>query len=375
MLYTIYQAKTLQSYRKQPEDPLASTILLTSLGQNAFDKFPRLQPRWLEACYKALEQGWSLHHLWRLDTEESDTNHQHALSLIKDSLKLLGTGRYLPEHFRQSGLGLLNPPYDLLIIPEIAAMWFFASENPLSDDAAVVFRNRLLIEHLQGHFDQMTSQTSILTRSYNLQDINEKVAFWEELDEAEESLGSRLLVKQSGLSSLTRPDSWYVPGSPWLETAKGADMDEQLTRKHFERRKEAFEQQIHTYDYLEMCPMHAIAEVVRSYVYPRDTALGFEYKSTAEEVRGHLQNAVKMLREYPHYQLALLDQEEERRILVQPFWEVTGNESVLIQTWFKDPAGDETDLGIKITEETVVKTFHTYFNRLWNESVSAQHRD
>jgi hypothetical protein len=99
-----------------------------------------------------------------------------------------------------------------------------------------------------------------------------------------------------------------------------------------------------------------------------------DYWATADEVLSHLQNAVQMLQDHDNYRIALLDADEANEIFVQPFWEVTGTESVLIQTRLDGEEGEEADLGIKITEKNIVKTFQVYFKSLW-EGVSSDHRE
>lgn len=347
-------------------DQTDTTIFLTFQGQDAFEKFPDLHVRWHEACYHALHRGWTIHHLWRLDE-----NPTRTLELLQHSLNALGVGRYIPYYFKQHEL--LRPPYDLLIIPhEDVAMWLFATENPEFIDAAVVLQYDPLIKRLRGHFHQLEKQAEPVFRVYQLQDPQEQLGFWAALEEAEERPTNRYLVKKSGLSTLTRPPSWYQDGSPWAEEAKKATQRYDWVLRHYERRWNAFNQKATTSMYREMCPMRAINALVETGLYPRDNVLGIRYQAQPSEVRAHLQHLIDLLA-YEQYELALLDEDEEAKMLTGPFWEVTGGESAFLQIWSQTPSGQDLDLGLKVTETSIVQAFETLFERLWKQ-VHLKHR-
>jgi hypothetical protein len=370
-----------QQRQQEPKDQSPGAILMTFQGQDAFSKFKKLHGDWHDACYRAMEQGWDVHHLWKLGSPTSEqgvhTSHERALHLVKESLKALGTAHYFPHYFKQHER--LLPPYDLLILPaQESALWFFACEGPDYVDAALRFQGAPIIRRLQGHFAQLVAQTEPLFRGYWLRrSVAEKQQFWDDLEEAEEKPGARLLVKRTGLSTLTRPPSWYARGAQWPREAQETEIDYHWIQRHYERRLKAFHSKIETYDYWEICSRQAIIDLVKTKIYPRDNVLGTSYTSDAEQVRAHLKHIIYLLRNHERYQLALLDPTEAANIFSGPFWEVAGDHCVLLQAWGHDARGNEVELGMKISEKTIVRAFQEHFYQLWADraSIDPDHKD
>ncbi len=377
---------TFQQWQEQQQhskEQSPGAILLTFQGQDAFSKFKDLHDRWHEACYKAMQRGWQVHHLWKLDSPKdghgAPTTHERGLHLVKDSLKALGTAHYFPRYFKRPER--LSPPYDLLILPrQKQALWFFACESPDFVDAALSFQQAPVIERLRGHFSQLASQTFPLFKGYWLhKSQREREDFWNALEEAERQSGaSRLLVKKTGLSTLTRPTSWYAEGTPWAREAQSyGPQYYRWIRRYYDHRLKAFQDKITTDDYMEICSRKTVTELVRTHIYQRDNVLGRNYQASREEVGAHLQNIITLLEKHDKYQLALLDAEEEANLLPDLFWEVIGDESVWMQAWSKDAKGADVELGMKITERTIVKAFQEHFLTIWedDDSIVPAHKD
>jgi hypothetical protein len=94
------------------------------------------------------------------------------------------------------------------------------------------------------------------------------------------------------------------------------------------------------------------------------------------ERRAHLSNTIEVLKRYPHYQLALLDEREARELKVTPetFWEILGAQRVLINARSLDIDDQPVDLDITLDEPSIVGAFVEHFESHW-QRIAPQHRD
>lgn len=329
-------------------------ILLSFQGEeDAYDDFPELQVRYQQALAGALQRGWQIRHLWRLD---HDTHR--SLLLVENMLKLLGTGRYQPSYFHQ--YGTLAPPYDLLVIPQAAAMLVLATQNPHRADAALLTYDPEQIELLHTHFSQLLAQSQPLVQSYLPQD---EVRVWQAYADAEAHPGGRVTVKD-GLTFLAEPPSWYQAESllaPAIQVSRPALS---VVFECQQRRYESFQTHITSSTYRDICPKRAIERLIRQGKPPRNDRIpGFRFP--AEARRAQLEYTLYVLKTYEHYQLALIDEEEEEMIPTEMFWEVAGGNTVLMLTWSTDVSGNDIIVDLVIQEPTIVRAFQDHFEDLW----------
>lgn len=341
----------------------SKTILLSFQGEeDSFEDFPDLREQYQQAIEQVLRRGWSICHLWRLDHDV-----RRSILLVENMLKLLGTGRYHPYYFQQ--YGTLAPPYDLLVIPQTAAMLFFATQNSHRADAALLTHDPEQMELLHTHFSQLLAQSQPLMKSYLPEEEIEALAAYAE---AEAQPGGRVAVK-NGLTFLAEPPSWYDERSSLAQSLDLSDaaLKAALVSQH--RRLAAFLAHIGSCDYREICPRRAIERLVNGGEPTQEyQARGIRF--SAQERRQQLERILSLLATYERYQLALIDEEEEQAIAIERCWEVAGRQTVLLLTWSSDSSGKDILVDLIIYEPTIARAFLGYFDDLW-EQITPEHKD
>jgi hypothetical protein len=341
----------------------SNTVMLSFQGtENTFDDFPELQEQFIRALQGVLQRGWQVCHLWRLDEDVRRT-----ISLVEEMLKLLGTGRYLPCYMRQ--YGTLAPPYDLLIVPQTAAMLFFATQNPRRNDAALLTHDLEQIELLSTHFDQLCAMSQPLARSYTAVDRD---TVWEAYTEAESHPGGRMAVKD-GLTFLTEPPAWYQEDWPTLHFIGLSDQASARIIESQQRRRAAFQTYVANFLYQDICPRHAIERLVSGGETNRNDRQ-FGIQLSRAERREHLEYTLFLLKTYEQYQLALIDAEEAQAIPTEMFWEVAAENTVILNTWATGTHGKDVFVDVVINEPTIAHAFHDYFEELWDR-IAPAHKD
>lgn len=330
----------------------AGTILVTSQEDTAGeDQDAEYGLRWQQALRGAMARGWRVRHLWRLNR-----NVQRSVGLVRSMLDLLGSGRYTPYFFTR--YETLTPPYDLLIVPGVAALHILAADNPRALDAAVLTRQPERIALLAAHARQLERQTRPLLRAFP---ASETASFIDVLAESEERFGGRDFVKY-GLSLITEPADWSRLDSPWASRMDRPDLDLATLIAHRRRCTAAFVANVSTHPYRDICPMRAVRRLAREGIYPHSA-----HPAPPEARREHLENVIRLLRTHENYQLALADpaEEEAARISPETMWEVTGNTRALVNTRTLDTNGQVAEMDLLIDESTIVAAFHHHFEQTW----------
>jgi hypothetical protein len=342
----------------------SQTLLFTFQGaENVFDDFPELQDLFTKALYGALQRGWKICHLWRIDQDV-----RRSIFLVENMLKLLGTGRYLPHYISQ--YGTLSAPYDLLIVPGTAAMLFFATQTPRRDDAALLSHDPEQIELLRTHFYQLYAMSQPLAKTYLPEDGSRN---WQALADAESTPGGRLVVKD-GLSFLTEPPEWY--SQDWMLNEvldlHGPALAEMLESQR--RRFASFQANIATSSYRDICPRRAIERLVRDGEPPSKDRYPPGYRLSPRARREQLERTIYLLRTCQRFEIALIDEEEEQFVPAEMFWEVAGQKTVVMLSWSSDMKDKDIIIELVINEPTIVHTFHDYFKELWDR-IAPEHKD
>ena len=132
------------------------------------------------------------------------------------------------------------------------------------------------------------------------------------------------------------------------------------------RRFAAFQTNVVSYPYRDICSKRAIEQLVSSGELPRDDrAIGFLPSPQAR--REHLQHIIYLLKTYDQYQLAVLDPIETAHIPIEADWTVNGASNVTIIVCAPDSTGKEILQGLPISEPTIVRAFHDYFEAAWRQ--------
>lgn len=344
--------------------PQSNTLLLTFQGaEDAFDDFPELHHQYMQALQGVLQRGWQVCHLWRINRDR-----RRSIALVESSLKLLGTGRYLPSFI--SDYGTLAPPYDLLVIPKTAAMLCFATQNPRRVDAGLLTHDLEHIELTHTHFYQLQAMSQPLAHIYLPQNGPQ---MWRAYADAESQSGGRIVVKD-GLSFITEPPSWYSQNGLMTQTIdlSGPDLTTALESQH--RRYAAFQTNIASYPYRDICPRRAIERLVQDGRAPSNDRLPPGFRFSPQAWRAQVERVIHLLRTYEQYELALIDEQEEQFIPTEMFWEVTGQHTVLMLSWSTDMTGKDIIIELAINEPSIIHAFHDYFAELW-ERIAPPHKD
>ncbi len=357
-----------------PPNPEATTILLTSQGDGTFaertfaEREPRLHDRWLRALCDATGRGWSILHIWRLTRDL-----RRSVGIVVSMLDLLGTGAYVPLYLGR--YETLRPPYDLLIVPGVAALLSFAAHDALTIDSALVIREPEQIAVLRDHHEQLRRQAKPVLACFLRQDA---AKFNSLLVDSEARLPGRLFVKY-GLSLYTEPLSWSKPDSHWVQRMAYRQDELPGFLKARTDRLEAFYANVVTHPYRDICPMQAVEQLAlygRYLRYAEQASEQVRQGAKPEERREHLRNAIAVLRTYDNYELALADHEDAAALALtdQTFWEALGDTRVLVNTWARGRDGHTVDINLAIDEPTLVAGFHAHFNQLW-ERIKPRNRD
>jgi hypothetical protein len=357
-----------------PPNPEATTILLTSQGDGSFadrtfvDRHPRLHDRWLRALCDVTGRGWSILHIWRLTRDL-----RRSVGIVVSMLDLLSTGAYVPLYLGR--YETLRPPYDLLIVPGVAALLSFATRGALTVDSALLIREPEQIAVLRDHHEQLRRQAKPVLTCFLRQDA---AKFNSLLVDSEARLPGRLFVK-FGLSLFTEPLSWSNPESHWAQRMayRSDDLPSFLTART--ARLEAFYANVLARPYRDICPMQAVEQLAlhgRYLRYAEQASEQARQGANPEERHEHLRNAIDVLRAYDHYELALADHEDAAALALTPqtFWEVLGDTRVLLNTWARGRDGHTVDINLAIDEPTLVAGFRAHFDQLW-ECIKPRNRD
>jgi hypothetical protein len=348
------------------------SILLTWQGAGALDPFdPPFGPGWTQALRGALARGWRARQLWRLNRDM-----KRSVTLVHTMLDLLGAGQYeslfVPTH------KTLPAPQDLLIVPDHAAALFFATADGAAVDSALVTRNPAQIALFTAHYDVLAKHAQKLLEAYPR---TMATLFDEAPAQAELRVPGRLFV-QHALSLMTEPAEWSSEDSFWAERMRGLGRAGRALTQLIEHRRErqiALLAHAETTGYRDIATMEAVEAIALRGEYLRNAAIRPTNKTKgapAVERRAHLTNAIDVLRRYPHYQLALLDEREAQELQVtrETFWEVLGAQRVLLNARSLDSEDQPVDLDITLDEPSIVAAFVEHFESHWSR-IAPEHRD
>lgn len=352
-----------------PKNCRESTILISVQGETAFkgeSPAADLGPAWQQALRSLVERGWEIEQLWRLDRDVS-----RSLRVVERVAGLIGSSRYHPRYFKR--YGILKPPYDIVVVPGVAAMLMFAVETPQRVDRAILLTQPEQIDQIAAHFHQLRAQTRPLLRAFV--PPAQELTFTRALAEAESGPGGRLMIA-TGPSAVTLPTSWLRRDSLWAKYAieRGFVSENDLPEyaSLLKGRVDAFDRFAHDHDYREIYPQRTIEDLTNHGRYDPNMPQGDDEWPVAYRIE-HLENIMRMLRIYDGYQIALVDADEERMTPCEPVLGVSGRRS-FCSTWSYDASGKVVLADLEITERTIVEAVRDHIDMLW-ERVSPEHRD
>lgn len=351
--------------RPAPENDADRTILMTFQGHwGAFVQSRELYVEWIRSIREVLDHGWNVTHFWRLD-QSSERN----IGLISLLLSFLGAqGTYTPVYRKN----LLYPPYDLLVVPGEFAVTYLATMNQQYIDNLVLTTNPDDIENLARHVRQMCLHPSkTLFETYNR---HQRVLFEETIVSTAELLGE-LVLSQRSLSTLTRPESWYRPGSTWASNAlrEGRALDTLIAQR--KRLLAACLDEAVTPRLRFLFPASCIERLVNDGVYDDQGSIEsrFNHRLLDAEISEYLDHLISLVQQ-PHVEIAFADEEETRQIR-ELSWEVKNGRVVLMETFCPTVDGGTEQIDLRIDERTIAEALREHFDHTWYGNLSAASRD
>ncbi|MGH2503814.1 MAG: hypothetical protein ACRDID_14990 [Ktedonobacterales bacterium] len=336
----------------------ARTITLTWQSSEPIEMSAELQGRWHQALQSVLRRGWRMLYLCRLNDNGARTIH-----LVEMMRGLVGMGEYLPRYF--TPYGVVTPPYDLLIIPGVAAVALFSGASPDVDDNGIVIRDPHGIGVLQAHARQLAARTTPLLTPYFASDTETVEVM---LREAETRRGERVGVN-NGLSVITQPEAWFSePRMAWT-SGELSLLEWKANARIRGERIAAFKRRLQHDDCSMICAERAIERLARTGVYPANDLLNRGAQPPSMRVE-HLRNVVSLLRAYPRFHLALVSahlvkDSSPAGIPIGADWVAPGDRSVFIDARLPDASDTLVSATLHITEPTVADAFNAYFHQLW----------
>jgi hypothetical protein len=352
-----------------PPRSLDQSIQLTWQGEGALHPFnPPFGTDWVYEMRGALARGWEVKQIWRLNRDIS-----RSVTLVQTMLDLVGAGAY--ESFSIPKQETLQTPYDMLIVPNHAAALFFATTDGSTVDSAVVTRDPAQIALYSAHFDLLAKSAQPLMESYPRRFVGlfDKVQVESELRSP-----GRLFVKYAP-SVMTEPADFNSETSFVAERMRDMGFTGAALTHRLERRRErlmALLAHAETTDCRDICTIQSIEDIVEHGWYLENAQIRPTKGAPVAERKQHLENAIAMLERYPHFQLALLDEDEARELNVtrETMWEVLGGERVLINACSIDSDDQPVYIDITLNEPSIVTAFVHYYESLW-QRIAQEHRD
>lgn len=352
-------------------------IYLTYNGSTSLMDAAQMDAPFEFAMRKCLQKGWNLRHSIRLDK----TDTLRTINTIKMLLSYSGLrGKHEPYYLTDSGP--LPVPYDLLVIPGIGAMLCFATRQADHLDAGIFLSWKdqkdqvaLLEQHAAQLFE--APQAKPLLRSFSLENGKDEWQLIQVLADLEREGGTRFVMKLDGLSAVTRPPSFYLPESHLLEWRPSEERAQLVDAMIV--RWQAFKHNALSDSYRDVCSRSSVMRYVEHGIFAHDDTdfTGGDRENriaTESERRDHLENVIRMLNDHKNYELALVDEAEEKQMLHGTQWEAVSDHGVVLYVTAHDEQGAETLIGLAITEPSVVKAFQAYGRQIW-ESISLANRD
>lgn len=341
-----------------------SAIAFVCQGTDLFHQTSRLRNDWLSALHTAMERGWDIHHLVRLDRANCT-----AFSYIEDMLAFLDSeteGRYAPSYFEEQER--TKHSYGILIVPRRGAIQFFWEE---SDSANVHGRfypangeRTQAIATLQDHVGWLTTQATPLVRSYS--PASTSLEFYDAVRQASDHEGDRIFVFNRP-SELSLPRS--VDAGRIAHVVQAGGERARIARSillNRQRRREAFLKQIRRFRYRDIYPRSAVERLAATGRFENNWLMRLGARDeTVEERILHLRQLIGDIEHFDNYEIGLLSDAEAAQYC-RTLWTVKGSYSACIQVVRPNFYGKMVNAALEIREPLVVSAFQQYFAHIWN---------
>ena len=337
-----------------------------------------LLPHWYEAMKSALEKGWAVFHVIRLDDDL-----KRIQKLVRGILLLTGQkGRYTPLAFKQKYV--MPVAESFLLVPSLhKGMIFYSCKDPGFVGSTIYIEDEAQIRILTQHFKLLKAETNPIFQTWN--NYADVVSY---LKLADLAPGKRIVVLKR-LSNIHRPKHWYSEETSWAkahQVERDLDIDElrqSLNDRIFRRQSLETNALTHStrYIYTNKCIDLYFQEGKEVYLP--------NYRATEQERLEQL-FTFKELLHHPHYEMALTEEDMYENLsisnniiqkvefpdIIPDFCEVQENHLVLLH--FSIEQGEmrrPKSKWIVIEEPVIVKAFYQYISDIWLKTIPAPRKD
>jgi hypothetical protein len=144
-------------------------------------------------------------------------------------------------------------------------------------------------------------------------------------------------------------------------------------------RWQAFEAHIEHFPYRDICSKRAVARYINDGTFARDDSDlagrgDAALRATPELRLLHLRHTVELLHTHKNFEIAMIDDDEERTMIGMSQWGVFADQGVLLEVFRRKNDGGFEEIDIEIKEPVIVRAFRGYFDVLW-EQIRSINRD
>ena len=351
----------LSSAIDRPPDPDQPIFLTFQGNQSVLPVGSVAYKHWSNLIISLLKKGWRIEHVLRLNRDT-----MRSLGLVRQLMPFMSAGAYTPHVIRASGT--LSPAHDVVVVPGIGTL--FGLETTGSDglDRGIVATDEDSIRIFTAFCRNMIrNSTPLLTRFGPLDPV-----YNHSLIEAEtRSTSSKRLLVKAIPSIVLDPPEWYEHVPFWAWTDGEAYHD---TLRSHGQRIAYIRQHPQLIHYRDIYSRRAITNLVLHGQYPNPFKQDQMKVVPRQSIKRHLENIIQVLIDCPNYEIALITQDEEERVPMQHNWQVTSDNTVLLEL-FDSALPLPGHIGnIQIRDAAISQAFSEFFQECW-ENINEMHRD
>jgi hypothetical protein len=251
-------------------------------------------------------------------------------------------------------------PSTVLIAPDRVALLGLATRRNDQVDTILRVDEPAAVGAFHEFFFQMRTQTSPLV---TVLPWDNQLLFDEELAAAGREDVRHVYLVRHDLSQVTVPPGWARVDSTWVRSRAARGLDARIVAAQLRQRLESVSAFATRRPFRVICTASAIDRWLESGQADRSTGDVAGFPVTPSERLERLENLIRMLEAYPHFELGLWDGPAES--LAPAYFQVQGERGVLISGRRADGRGRARPVRLKVTQATVVAAFGLEFERLW----------
>lgn len=329
-----------------------NTIYLTCLSEIYTYNFDfEDRQRCINALLKAIENGWNIVFLIRLNDNKKRT--ANFINYVRPLIKTSKLSIYYTKNYVHSGIN-----DERLIIPGVGAMSSLLTSISLNSYHAFYFKNKAAVEIMNENMQSILSSASkLLTHYYFYGDKKEDSSFY--LMEIEEKMGNRFLYKFC-FSVLTMPEEIFVK----LLKRVGLPEDEIIIELYYYKtRLKSFIQNLKDSEYRDICLLESIEKLIKERQYHLYTRSGvYLVDMEVGDIIEYLENIIKLLEKYENYHIGFISN-DNKGFDNNYFCYVKERQAAFFGAFNSSTTIPEHR--ILITEPMSVKALAEYFEELW----------